>query len=345
MNDARPVGERARELVVVSAADEGYAMQLAVAIRSLIGRLDPASSCRLFIVDAGLSAASRARCLEAWKDGRVEVRWLASPLEPLRGLPVSDHVTQTSYLRLLLDRLLPAEVSKCIYLDADLVVRRDLTPLWNEPLAGWTALAVTDLGSPRIDAKLGLPAFRRCRHLLAARRPVPNYRALGLDPRAKYFNAGVLVVDLDRWRGEAVGRRSLEVLERHREHVIWWDQYALNVTLAGRWGELDGRWNQVAHLHVYPSWQESPVDCGLFHRLRDDPWVVHYCSASKPWHADCRHPRADEFFAVLDATPWRGWRPTAHGPRPPAPPPRRRRWLTAALRDVAQRLGAGRRAA
>jgi lipopolysaccharide biosynthesis glycosyltransferase len=183
---------------------------------------------------------------------------------------------------------------------------------------------------------------------LAAERPVPNYRDLGIAPSAKYFNAGVMVVDVGRWRDEAIGRRSLEALERHREHVIWWDQYALNVTLTGRWGELDGRWNQVAHLHVYPSWAESPVDRQVFERLRDDPWIVHYCSSSKPWHADCRHPWTGEFFRVLDSTPWRGWRPTAPGPRPqPAPPPRRRRWrrLKDKVRAALRRLTARSRAA
>jgi lipopolysaccharide biosynthesis glycosyltransferase len=326
-----------RELAVVSAADDGYAMQLAVAMRSVIDRLSPDSHCRLFIIDAGLSEHSRARCLASWADRRVQVDWLTPPLELVRDLPVSDHVNQTSYLRLLLDELLPAGLGKCIYLDADLVVRHDLTRLWNEPLAGHPVLAVNDAGSPRIDATLGLPAYPRCGHLLAAARPVPNYRELRLDPSGKYFNAGVMLVNLDHWRREALGRRSLAALARHREHVVWWDQYALNVILAGRWGELDLRWNQVTHVHAYPGWHASPFDGPRFTRLRDDPWVIHYCSASKPWHADCHHPWAGEFFRVLDTTPWRGWRPTAPGPRQP-PPPRRRRWqrLKDSLRNAIQ---------
>ena len=348
MNESSPD----RDLVVVSASDDGYAMQLAVAMRSVIDALAPGARCRLFILDAGLSAASRARCLEAWADERVTVHWLAPPLHVVQDLPVSDHVNQTAYLRLLLDELLPADVTKCIYLDADLVVRRDIARLWDVPLAGHTVLAVTDVGCPRMDAAIGLPTYPRCRHRLATERPVPNYRDLGIDPSAKYFNSGVMVVDVGRWRHEAVGRRAFDALERYREHVIWWDQYALNVTLAGRWGELDGRWNQVAAIHVYPSWEESPVDRHLFEQLRGDPWIVHYCSASKPWHADCRHPWTGEFFRVLDSTPWRGWRPTAPGPRPqpapqpaaqPAAPPRRRRWrrlkdkVRAALRRLAGR--------
>lgn len=322
MTDARS----AAAMAIVSAADEGYAMQLAVAMRSLIDHLSAAARCRLFIIDAGLSEASKARCQTAWQDQRVELRWLPAPLGLIEGLPVSDHVSRASYLRLLLDDLLPEAVSKAIYLDADLVVRRDLVELWEVPLAGHTVLAVNDLGSPRFDAARGLPNYWRCRDHLVTGTPVPNYRELGLDPAGRYFNAGVMVIDRERWRQERIGPRAVEALERFREHVVWWDQYALNVTLAGRWGPLDHRWNQVAHVHAYPSWRESPVDRETFRRVRDDPWVVHFCSASKPWHSDCTHPWAPAFFDVLDTTPWRGWRPTTRGPATSRAPRRRSSW-------------------
>ena len=310
MKHARP----ASALTLVAIADEGYAMQLAVAIRSVIDHLSLAARCRLFIIDAGLSRQSRSRCRSAWHDDRLTVHWINASPDLVASLPVSGHVSQASYLRLLLDDLLPATVSKVIYLDVDLVVRQDLLRLWNEPLADHAVLAVTDLGSPCFDAVSGLPTYWRCRDHLVTDRPVPNYRDLGLDPAGKYFNAGVMVIDRDRWRREQVGPRAIEVLNAYREHVIWWDQYALNVILAGRWGELDHRWNQVAHVHAYPSWRESPLGSDEFCRLRDDPWVVHYSSASKPWQNDCGHPWANAFLEVLATTPWRGWRRTAPGP-------------------------------
>ncbi len=101
----------------------------------------------------------------------------------------------------------------------------------------------------------------------------------------------------------------LGVLRDHREHVLWWDQYALNVVLAGRWKEIDPRWNQNAHIHVYPSWQHSPLSRETFVQLRDDPWIVHFCSPAKPWHYFCEHPSTRDFCKYLKQTAWRDWKP------------------------------------
>jgi lipopolysaccharide biosynthesis glycosyltransferase len=139
--------------------------------------------------------------------------------------------------------------------------------------------------------------------------PIPNYRELGLPPDAKYFNGGLLVANIAQWRRENYAGRMVKCLRDHREHVIWWDQYALNVVLANKWRELDPRWNQGAHIFVYPNWRESPLDRDTFAHLRLDPWIVHFCSPSKPWHYFCHHPFARDFFRCLDQTDWKGWRP------------------------------------
>ena len=138
--------------------------------------------------------------------------------------------------------------------------------------------------------------------------PVPNFRELGFKPEAAYFNAGVLLIDLAAWRVADVSRRLLECLEEHRRHVVFWDQYALNVVLAGRWGQLDLRWNQGSHVFHYPTWEQSPFDRQTYEQVRRDPYIVHFTTRAKPWRA-CRHPLRGEFFKYLDRTAWAGWRP------------------------------------
>jgi len=89
----------------------------------------------------------------------------------------------------------------------------------------------------------------------------------------------------------------------------WWDQYALNVVLAGRWGALDARWNQGANVFAYPTWSQSPFDREAYKQLRDDPYIVHFTTRYKPWLLSCLHPRRKQFFEVVDRTAWAGWRP------------------------------------
>jgi lipopolysaccharide biosynthesis glycosyltransferase len=284
-------------------------MPLGVTIRSAIERLDPCRRMNLFVLDGGLTEDSRARLSKACDDLRVSIEWLHPDVEAIRDLPVSDHISVAAYLRLLMPALLPQDVTRLIYLDADMLVRRDLAELWAESQGTHAVLAVQDMAAPYLDAATSLPGFGRCHRHLAAMTPIPNFRELGLPRDAEYFNSGLLVVDLAQWRRERYAEQVLDCLREHREHVLWWDQYALNVVLAGKWRALDRRWNQGANIYHYPNWQESPWDRQTFTELRESPWIVHFCSPSKPWHYFCRHPFAGEFRRCVSRTGWKDWRP------------------------------------
>lgn len=300
-----------RDVVVASCADERYAMPLAVTIRSTLDHLGPNRRLKLFVLDGGLTAESKARLLSSWTDPRLTVEWLRPNVELLGDLPVSEHMTSATYLRLLIPKLLPDDVHRLIYLDSDLLIRRDLGDLWDEPQGKHAVLAVQDLAAPCLDAVNYLPHFDRCRNYLAANTPVPNFRELGLPADGLYFNGGLLVIDLAQWRREHYAERMLECLREHRQHVLWCDQYALNVVFAGKWRSIDRRWNQGAHIFQYPSWRESPFDRETFRDLRANPWIVHFCSPSKPWHYFCRHPFRRTFRQCVKHTAWRGWQPEA----------------------------------
>jgi lipopolysaccharide biosynthesis glycosyltransferase len=230
-------------------------------------------------------------------------------MELVSDLFVSYQVTTVTYLRLLMAELLPEHVTRAVYLDADMLVRRDLGALWNEPQDGHAVLAVPDIAAPYIDAAASMPSFESCRQHLCAFTPIANYRDLGLPPDAQYFNGGLLVADIAQWRREKFANQMLDCLRKYREHVLWWDQYALNVVLSRRWRPLDYRWNQGTHLFHFPSWENSPVNRMTFEQLKRSPWIVHFCSPSKPWHYFNRHPFRREFLRCLNQTDWRGWQP------------------------------------
>jgi lipopolysaccharide biosynthesis glycosyltransferase len=304
-----PSSNKSREIVVVSASDEGYAMPLAVTVRSTLDHLAADRRLRLFIMDGGLRDETKSRLMKSWSDPRLTIEWIHPDMDQVCDLLVSYQVTVVTYLRLLMAAVLPASVTRAIYLDADMLVRRDLGKLWDEPQGEHAVLAVPEIAAPYIDAPASMPNFERCRQYLCAHTPIMNYRELGLPSDAQYFNGGLLVADIARWRQENLAEQMLDCLRRYREHVLWWDQYALNVVLARRWRPLDCRWNQGAHVYAYPSWRNSPVDRSTFTQLRRAPWIVHFCSPSKPWHYFSRHPFRREFFRCLDETDWQGWRP------------------------------------
>ncbi|TWT37105.1 General stress protein A [Posidoniimonas corsicana] len=297
------------EVVAATGADEGYALPLAVTVRSAIDSLSADARLRLFIIDGGLSPETRDRLEASWQDPRVCIEWVDPDIGAVEHLPVSDHVSTTCYLRLMLPECLPGDIGKLIYFDADMLIRRDLTELYAEPLGDDLALAVQEMTAPWIDSELATADYPRRHPYLSAARPVANYRELGLRPEAMYFNSGLLVIDAARWRREDVGGRVFDCLEANRDHVLWWDQYGLNVVLSDQWRALDPRWNQTAGAFAYPSWRESPLGEEAFRNLRRDPWIVHYCSPTKPWHYFCDHPFRKDFYRAVRRTEWRDWRP------------------------------------
>ena len=102
----------ARDIVVVSAADDGYAMPLALTVRSALDHLVPERRMQLFVLDGGLSERSKTRLLMSWNDQRLTVDWIRPDMAMVRDLLVSDHVNVVTYLRLLMPLVLPNHVTR-----------------------------------------------------------------------------------------------------------------------------------------------------------------------------------------------------------------------------------------
>lgn len=319
-----------RTVRIVCCADDAYAAGLAVTLRSAGATLDPRRRLEAVLVDGGISAMNRERIDSTCAAAGIAIEWRPFDADRLGGLPISHHISRTAYFRLMLGELL-AERQRVLYLDSDLLIRRDLSRLWDLPLDdAWCAAAV-DVGCPAFDARLALPNFRRCGPYLSVFSPIRNYRRLGFTGREPYFNSGLLLIDLDAWRRERIAQRTIECLETHRRFVWCWDQYALNVVLAGHWKRLEPRWNVGSHLYEYPSADAAPIPADEYRRAVTDPAVVHFTTNRKPWHFGVPHPYRDDFYAHLDSTPWANWRPEL----PPRP---LKRWVvdrTAELRRLA----------
>ncbi len=212
----------------------------------------------------------------------------------LKRAPTHGHLSAATYYRLFLPELLPMELNRVIYLDTDVVVRRPIEELWE-----------TDLGSH------GLAAVQKPR--------AGEYSEVGLSRESDYFNAGVLLIDLARWRTRRIGEAALEFALHRSGRIQGHDQSALNHVLAGNWKRLDPRWNQQFKFFVHTS-DYLRMDRGELRRLRREPFIIHYTTGSKPWHYLNDHPLRHCYYENLDRTPFAGWRPQ---PASPLDPPAR----------------------
>ena len=195
----------------------------------------------------------------------------------------------TTYDKVMIAELLPHDVPKVIWLDCDMLVLADLAELWDIPAGDSHTLAVTDALVETMSSRFG----------------VQRYAELGFDESTPYFNAGVLVIDPAKWRDSHIARDAVKYLKRFRKLVFFWDQEALNVVLAGRWGSLDPRWNWSATLDRIPGTNgASPT------KVQQDNRIVHFNGNLKPWIVREAWELDSIYYEVLDRTAWRGWRPT-----------------------------------
>ena len=258
-DDGLPV-ER-HPLVLVCAADDGFAMPLAVTLYSALLNYRGPLPIKVCIVDGGIRAPNRKRVDRVLGDLGVVAEWLEPDWRPVQRLVVSQRYPASIYLRLLIPRLLPDWVGKAIYLDSDLLVHGNISDLWDVDSRGKALLAVQDEGAPTVGSPLGLA----------------NYRDLGLDPSTVYFNSGVLVFDLRLWRERRLADRVIEYVAAHPNQLRFGEQDALNAVLAGGWGVLDAKWNQLV----------SPWEG---HDAREYiPGILHFVSRCKPWNPGGAH--------------------------------------------------------
>jgi lipopolysaccharide biosynthesis glycosyltransferase len=213
--------------------------------------------------------------------------------DALANLPLGDRDWRTPsvYLPLMLPGLLPRDTQVVLYLDCDMLVLEDLTPLFDTPLDGTPVGAVRDWHSPCIGSWEGVGAWK----------------SLGLDPRLPALNSGVLLLDLDRWRAEDITARTLEFVDQYRDTIRLYDQEAMNAVLSTRWKELDPRWN-VQSLEPRPA--VTLYDPVLLEEAFARPAVQHFIGPYKPWQLGPTSPRLRAWFDVLDQTPYGGWRPS-----------------------------------
>jgi lipopolysaccharide biosynthesis glycosyltransferase len=282
-----------RAVTIVYGVDNRFARALAASIESALDHLGGDHWLDIHIIDGGLTRRNLARIDRSFAQRACRLSWHRPEDRRLRSLKVGGAITVATYYRLLIPDLLPTQ-DKAIYLDADLVVRGDLAALWRLPVGDRHLLAVQDQGVRLVSGPYGLS----------------NYQSLGIPSSAKYFNAGVLVLNLAKWRREGTAQAVVDYVRDHHEHIRFHDQDGLNAILWNSWGELHPRWNQMAQFLKVRSSEEGPFDADTHRAVASDPQIVHFSSADKPWRFGCQHPAAALFFGYLDRTEFRGYRPT-----------------------------------
>jgi lipopolysaccharide biosynthesis glycosyltransferase len=235
---------------IVYTADQSY---LFPSLVSAVQARRYASAHLADIVIIGVDVDSRAQKDFSAICAAESIRFLAVSGESIGG-------GTAMMARLFLDRLLPGEYSRILYIDGDTQIVSSLDSLLEtEPPAG-TFLAVNDpmtftLSGNRPDGR----AFVR------------HARSIGLsDGQMKsYFNTGVLLINRDGW--DATGQAAWRLIQQRGRAFRFPDQDPLNVVGADR------------HLSMSLAWNFPIFMCNVDVAPSINPAIYHYMSRPKPW--------------------------------------------------------------
>lgn len=169
-----------------------------------------------------------------------------------------DLIRPTCFARLYLDHYLPEGNKRALWLDVDTIVQGDIGALFSLPMQHSVA-AVRKFNRTMftyLNTTMGLE------HAMA----LPNARNKIL------FNAGVLLIDLDRWRTEQVARKLEDIAATWKVPHGSADQLLLNMHFQGNFDILDTRWNIGV---MYQNDSTSQLNAAK---------ILHWNGHRKPWY-------------------------------------------------------------
>ena len=256
---------------IVLACDECYAMPLATTLRSIVEANRGGRPLEFHVMCEGVSDKMRTKVIDSLPRNSASIRWIEVGLDLFSELSTEVHISKVTYARLLIPYIFSNKISRVLYLDADLIVLDNLESLLETNLERNVVGAVLD----GLDSRI-------------------KYGSVNINiPRVRdYFNAGVLLIDLCRWRKERISEKAMEYLKLHPRSPFS-DQDALNVACDGLWKKLDPRWN---HLDFYEKKQIG----NLIGEER--PKIVHFVTSHKPWNASIPNLNAAFYDAFRSRT-------------------------------------------
>ncbi len=246
---------RPNEIPVFFASDDNYIPCLAVAIHSLEKNASKKNNYKLIILHSGMSEKGKQEIKEFEQENiKIDFKDISNIENDLKddlALRLRDYYSSTIYYRIFIGSLFP-EYHKAVYIDSDVVLLDDIANLYNTDLEGNIIGAIPD-GVVHDSKKL--------QDYVEVNDGVEN---------KKYFNSGVLVIDLDKFRETRVEERFVRILTKYNCDTIAPDQDYLNILCK----------DKVKYLPL--SWDKMPDYCE--HLDEKDLHLIHYNMFRKPWH-------------------------------------------------------------
>jgi lipopolysaccharide biosynthesis glycosyltransferase len=254
---------------------------LAALIKSIEANLRSGQPLDIYIIEDKLTPANKQKLQNSIDSHITTLKWqkMEEVIPDGMQLPLDrSSYPLNIYMRLFIPYFIPKEVEKVLYLDVDMIVQSDITTLFEYDLGDNLIAAVLDPRIITFDNSWG---------------GILNYAELGLSGKTRYFNTGLILMQLTSWRENDLTTKILQCIDSNKKYLNYPDQYGLNVVLANKWFELSPLWNHFSTIDTV----EKP---NLIHFVERKPIYQSY-----NYNQDFKNT----FYFYLNQTVWKGFKP------------------------------------
>ena len=274
--------------------DNNYAFIAGISILSLLDNNKDADIINFFLIEDGIDGENKDKLKKIVDDYHRNIVFIPKPnLKPLLGDKIELHWwIENVFSRVFLEEVFKdyPDMERLLYIDCDTVVLGKLTDLWD-----------MDLGD-----NICAGVYEAMGNL--------HKKAIGLKPSDAYYNAGMFLIDLIKWRDYNVDRLSSEFVQSHEGKLEYADESVLNGVLSSKIMRVNPKYN-VTSLTVYFSEKELKRYRKSYYthtekerkEALEDPRIVHFTSTfldNRPWVENCNHPFREKWEFYKKMSPW-----------------------------------------
>lgn len=285
-------------LNILYQSDDKYAVFMGVSICSLLENNKSVEKICIYVIDDGIRPDNKDKLVSMIHSYHRELIFLPGEKVSGRkeiatafeytGMRKNTH----SYLKLFVDELVPELNGRIVYIDCDTAITGDIHDLMSIDMYGKTiGMAMDSLAT-------------KCK------------KAMGIAEDVRYFNSGVILIDLVQWKKRQCSKRILSHIKNVRTYGTV-DQDVLNVVLKDEILTLPIAYNlQPIHLdysyetysRVYRHKDEYYCKEEIEEAVKA-PKIIHYLRylGEGPWHKGNSHPCTKYFDYYLQMSPWRDY--------------------------------------
>ena len=285
-----------KKYVVVYAGDDNYAMQIGVSMYSLLSN-NPDMQLIIYIFSDGISEENckKLNSVAVQFGAEIQIKKMPDLDQLVENELDTLNWAKAAYCRLFFTVLFPKDIDKVLWLDGDTLILDRITELLNMDIEEYGCASVID----------SMDTFKKTH---------------GFSRKDKYFNTGVLLINLKYWRDNQIYTKILQEICFRKGKSIDVDQSYINCILKGKIKVLPPEYNLMHRFFIVKNGYKTYLSFAgykekesyseqAFLRAISHPVIYHFTGEndSRPWNEGCSFPGSYQWLEYLEKTPWRDY--------------------------------------